>query len=576
MTKQKMLTSALLKDYAGEKAFWRGEAYFRSGAVRSLSIDGKMAGAYIFGTRRYSASLSFDERHGLESECDCPLGIDGVVCKHVVALGLAWLEKIMEQPEVVTAGSSSQMTLSDYLDTLPHQELKDWLLAAAKKDAELRQRLLLAMSIKSVSDLSDLRNIVRRATCVDYYLDGWEAQTHLGNLYMLADLLEEKIGCGDAGLVELIEEAIVRIDAEKDSIDDDNGEVYDVLDTFLRLHQRACECLQPDTIGLAERLFAYQINQYSEPFCQILPDYETALGTQGLQRYRELIGNRMESLSAQEPEAGQSSGLDGQHLRLVQAMESLARQSGNADEVVRVMRLNLSSAHSFCRLTEYLAEQQRFDEALACAKEGLARFSPRETFCLVEFCIEEYRRREDFDKVESLIWDDFMHAPSLHAYRKMMAVADSINRQDVLSARALQQFWALVAKEEATSKPRYAHSHPVRTTVVSIYLDQQDDEAAWQAFNGGEVAVELWGKIAALRAKTHPDEAIALYFRLLPHAVASGSRNANYEEAFTVVDAIRQLRFANGQSLAFQDELSRIRLEFKLKRNFMKLLARLP
>jgi hypothetical protein len=48
--------------------------------------------------------------------------------------------------------------------------------------------------------------------------------------------------------------------------------------------------------------------------------------------------------------------------------------------------------------------------------------------------------------------------------------------------------------------------------------------------------------MAAVRGKTHPHDAIALYHRLLPIAAESGTRNARYEEAFGIVRTIGKLR----------------------------------
>ena len=77
---------------------------------------------------------------------------------------------------------------------------------------------------------------------------------------------------------------------------------------------------------------------------------------------------------------------------------------------------------------------------------------------------------------------------------------------------------------------------------------------------------------AEARGTTHHEEAIALYKRLLPHRVEGGSRGSHYGEAFAIVKKIRALRVAHQQLGMFGDELAEIRLEWKRKRNFMKLL----
>ena len=90
-----------------------------------------------------------------------------------------------------------------------------------------------------------------------------------------------------------------------------------------------------------------------------------------------------------------------------------------------------------------------------------------------------------------------------------------------------------------------------------------------------ESDVRLWDKVAAVRGMTHPEEGVMLYKKLLPHVVDAGTRGAQYGAAFEIVKAIRELRAAQSKDAMFKQELVELRLEWKAKRNFMKLLATL-
>ena len=92
---------------------------------------------------------------------------------------------------------------------------------------------------------------------------------------------------------------------------------------------------------------------------------------------------------------------------------------------------------------------------------------------------------------------------------------------------------------------------------------------------GGPTSSSLWEKCADLRGKTHPEDAIPLYFKLLPTAVSQGGSNARYESAFRIVQSIGKLRTKQDRAADFKQELARIRLEYKAKRNFIKLLSTL-
>jgi hypothetical protein len=78
-----------------------------------------------------------------------------------------------------------------------------------------------------------------------------------------------------------------------------------------------------------------------------------------------------------------------------------------------------------------------------------------------------------------------------------------------------------------------------------------------------------------MRGKTHPEDAIAIYKKLLPHVVNAGTRGAQYGEAFEIVKAIEALRVAQKRETVFRQELAELRTTWKAKRTFMKLLATL-
>ncbi len=82
--------------------------------------------------------------------------------------------------------------------------------------------------------------------------------------------------------------------------------------------------------------------------------------------------------------------------------------------------------------------------------------------------------------------------------------------------------------------------------------------------------MKLWQQVSAIRGRTHPDEAVALYRRLLPHVVEAEGPGARYDRAIEIVAAIRLLRLERGEVEKCEDELRSIRGEWKRTRNFMK------
>jgi len=73
-------------------------------------------------------------------------------------------------------------------------------------------------------------------------------------------------------------------------------------------------------------------------------------------------------------------------------------------------------------------------------------------------------------------------------------------------------------------------------------------------FCDGPVDIRLWDKVAAMRGKTHPEQAVALYKRLLPHVVTAGTHGAQYGEGFESVKVIQELRAAQKQDALFRQD----------------------
>ncbi len=81
------LTIPRLRAMSGP-AFGRGEAYLREGRVISCAYGGDALDGLVQGSERYRVLIAV-EAGRLVTRCTCPVG--GSVCKHAVALGLAYL-----------------------------------------------------------------------------------------------------------------------------------------------------------------------------------------------------------------------------------------------------------------------------------------------------------------------------------------------------------------------------------------------------------------------------------------------------------------------------------------------------
>lgn len=85
-----------------------------------------------------------------------------------------------------------------------------------------------------------------------------------------------------------------------------------------------------------------------------------------------------------------------------------------------------------------------------------------------------------------------------------------------------------------------------------------------------ELLIALVGQLEAAR----PDEALALYRRLIPSVVGQTNNHA-YDDAIRLLRRVGELMKAQSQTTQFRAYLSELRVSCKPKRNFIKLLDQL-
>jgi uncharacterized Zn finger protein len=74
-----------------------------------------------------------------------------------------------------------------------------------------------------------------------------------------------------------------------------------------------------------------------------------------------------------------------------------------------------------------------------------------------------------------------------------------------------------------------------------------------------------------VREEKHPNEAVPIYKEIIV-TVLKQANNSAYDEALNLVRKIRELTVRIGRESEFEDYLAALRVEYKRKRNLMKLL----
>ncbi|MHC4715549.1 MAG: SWIM zinc finger family protein [Planctomycetota bacterium] len=542
----------------------------------------------VSGTTDYRVRL-WVEGSAVDGECSCPMGDDGVFCKHCVAVGLAYLDgeaQTLKHPATSrkkTRGGrrKKQVTADDIRAYLAGQEkecLVDLIMKRLPWDDGLRQALMLRTARHGTDGLNvaAYRKAITDATRAGGgFVDYRDAPAFARGIEMTVDSIQELLDEGHASeVIGLTEHALARCEQALGAMDDSDGCMGEILGRLQDIHHSACVGAKPEPEELARRLFCWEVETGWDTFYGAAETYSDVLGPEGLTVYDQLARAMWDELPALGP--GDKGSFDGNRFRLTSIMESLAKASGDIDERVAVMSKDLSSAYKFLQIAEVYGQARQHRKALAWAERGLEAFRENPDDRLENFVADQYHRTKRHDDAMAIIWGQFERGPSLAAYAHLQAHADRARDWPTWRTKALELIHRRIG--EAVRRPgRDAPWTRPRLTdhslLVAIYLWEEDLHSAWEEAKTGGCSEDLWMQLAALREKDHPADAVAVYRRQID-PIVDRRNNEAYRQASSLIRKIKRLMNGLGQEAEFAGFLATVRAAHKRKRNFMKLLDR--
>ena len=571
------LNDTVVRRLAGERSYLRGHDYCQHGHVESLENDAGGVRAVVRGTQDYTVTLSSDDGV-LDYTCDCPQGAEGAFCKHCVAVALAWLNRDTASAKSKARAKAKEVTLADAAKILRDEEMSvlirmvlDW----AKDDARLRERLLLYAARRSGPEtgVTAALRAFERAVRVHGFAHYREASAWARAVDDAIDHIAQLLEDGQAAaVIELCESALQKLVGAVGAIDDSDGHLSVLRDRLEDIHFRACQKARPDAAGLARRLFECELHSELDVFFGAAERYARILGAKGLKEYRQLAQAEWEKVPARTAKDERSEW--GQYFRITHIMESLAKASGDVEELVAVMSRDVSHAHDYLRIAEAYREACQDDQALLWAEKGLQAFPERTDGRLREFAAEEYHRRRRHDDAMKLMWAEFSERPYLETYRTLERHAKKARNWPEWRDRALAEIRRRIAKAKEESRghggPRWTRPGDDHSQLVEIFLYELDNEAAWTEAQEGGCSDSLWLRLAAAREKENPADAAPIYLKQAEAAVIA-TRNGRYDDSVGLLVKAAAVMKRIDRTDEFRRSLEGLRVKYKIKRNFIKL-----
>ena len=428
----RFLTEPTIRVLAGDRYYRRGLDYFQRGHVVSIEAWDNTIQAVVRGTESYTVEITAKSDR-LDFECDCPVGGDGEFCKHCVAAALAWRDREAADPGGGTmagaGGKARQRTKSEIAPQTTTKEIArvlgstdkaaliDLVLEWSEQEPGLRAKLTeyAGFAMGPEAAVRQTRLSLEKAIRIRRSVPYQEAGGYAGGVNSAIDsrkahrerprLAGNRAMRGVAAMAghgyrehRRFRRAGYRVDGAASG------------NSFARL--RVGEA-RPHRTGraLVSRRVACAVRRISGS----AEKYAGILGAEGLQAFRKLAEAEWAKATVRVP--GERSGERRDDFSITAIMISLARQSGDVEQLVSILERDLGGPCRYLQISEVYRGAGDADRALDWAEKGVAAFPDRPDRRLRLFLAEEYRRCDRHQDALRTVWLEFLDHPSLDNYK---------------------------------------------------------------------------------------------------------------------------------------------------------------
>jgi len=601
------LSDASLRDASSAAIFKRGKAYATSGSVEVVAEDPlpePALRAEVTGTEIYTTEMWFED-DALAGSCDCPNAQDGWFCKHQVAVALVWREQLARPPSddahAANPGAAptakrprtekeKHLALRDFLCGLDPSILADKLLDFANRDHDISRELHQWRKLSEVKgEPVDLKPLVNDVLSPGRGFIAWnEAGSYARRADAVVPLLRQARERDPAVAVSLCVHALRRVWGVLAQADDSDGEIGGVCEAIGAELMQAVRIAGPQPADFGDTYLQLQLD---EPFgCFDAAAMDATMGEAALARYRQLLAKRWrtakdavlalraehaEKVATRKGRALVYEKFNEREMRL-STFERLhlaqLKQMGANEEVLSILREDLTEAYGHSQVVAFLEATGRLDEAFEQAQRGYDAFPGDRR--LQEDLLRCYEREGLTGEALMLRRSQFEHRPSVEGYHHALnagRAADEdtdVLRQELLDFLQQQEQDALGRQATLSPGLRRARQGPA-VLDVSLRAEVLGSEGRWVeacllAQPPATCRDAVLNSIAVHLPAEHHEQAVQLLLRVFEAVIQRSS--SPYREALALVNEIGQ-RMDAVRRTAWLDHL---RTQFKVKRNFVR------
>ncbi len=560
-----------LRHAAGARSYLRGEDYFYDGRVRRLNIQDNLLTGDVHGGETYHARIS--EVDGmLCGDCSCPMGEMGIFCKHLVALGLAYLDKRKKGQDMETAPAFSW---NDFLHTCDKDKLIKIVQEMSPNNPNIIERYrleTLARDKNSVlpalkSKVDELVELVENVDDEDYgdyanEYDDFDVQSDLllKTLRALSqkkeyDLLweissyaiEKFLNCANASHV-LLEDSLEELSRHfLDAVNDGARSHDEVLKVFLSWEDKV------ENVGY---FFLLQI------FNGLPLDIRKKWSVHALQKWKAYPPRKLGDYSSDELR---------EYLEIT--LLHWGEEQGDDALKLKILKKRMSSSHGVIELADEYCRQGLTKEVLPLLQKAHKELPQcRE---ITDRLTKELQQSNNPTQALELAWNEFTKAPASNdTLGRLEEVAGKLKcweeyYQKVLDTLETQD------KNSPPPSPRDLWFPPPRWRQlrVEVLFSHGNQQEAWDLAQGARLSEDCWLTLADWRSRQFPLEAADVLKRVLNDALAPTGEEA-YRHVIWLLERYRQYLQAGNNEGEFAAYCDSLRQTYKRRRLLMEQLKR--
>jgi uncharacterized Zn finger protein len=489
----KEITEDDIYNLVGYTLAGRGYDYYEGGMVLNLKVRGNNITAEVAGrsSPSYTVKLWCDAE-GIDGHCTCPYSEGVDVCKHVAAVLFEW---VYNRADEATDAVVSEAELRQGLEDLSKEDLISLILEAAAENDSLYQKLrILTEEAETSSEKSWMQAMkaeLQRICAMDAS-DSW-GEIDIGDELETALEPLEKAEVTDQ--LEIYMYALDQLNQIDEAYETD--EPVALLD---RIYERVGSLLGNSDLSLEQK------RKYLDSLIDIYFELD--------QSDSELGDVIMEACRSPEDfnyVIGRVQDYEDDFSSKERLLAKLYLQSGREEAYLEIRRQNLDSDHDYLELAEFYQSRGQMAEAIEIAEKGLDSLTYKAA--LYPFLEEQYETQGDVQNLQRILTRQFKEFPSLELYQRLKQVGESAGT------------WETGLKQNLLAPLEKGEHYRSDRLLAELYVADADYDKALALSRRNDIGGEALSHIAGGIAQTYPEEAIAIYKRLIDGYLSVNGRD---------------------------------------------------